>query len=496
MKTILSFFIIVAFYSTVFSQNKPDKVNLSGSISSPSNKKLIITNIGSYRAEIDMDAMGQFQGNIKVKPGFYNLNSSYTIYLEPGKDLNFTMSKSGASFSGKGSAENNLIKEIQQLQRHLLHVRNFDLTDSANFIEPSVFLGKISGYKAAVSELINRTSVGTEFKRTLKEISEYDCKNFMNQYKLQYGTDPAKRDSATKYLTAAMKTRKAGEVMNMEVMNTYSKLHQESRIKRLSLEDQGKLEVFENFDLNNSMLYTSSHSYRNLLDNRLKQLLSAESTISPSIRRKNTYEQRIYIVNKAITNIEMRDHLLFQNTLMLLRPGVTLENNYLSSTALIKNPDFLAALKEKYESLKSLASGHLSPSFKFEAANGNLVSSDTFKGSYVYIDLWATWCGPCIAEIPALKELETIYGDKNIRFLSISTDKRADLQKWKMFIVENKLGGTQLIVDKDSEFYKFYNVNTIPRFVLLDPQGKIVDADAKRPSNPALKTQLDELLNN
>ena len=126
---------------------------------------------------------------------------------------------------------------------------------------------------------------------------------------------------------------------------------------------------------------------------------------------------------------------------------------------------------------------------------GNTKLSD-FKGKYVYIDVWATWCGPCIAEIPFLKKVEEKYEGKNIAFVSISVDVQKDFEKWKKFVKDKQLGGIQLFADKNwnSDFVKSFGINSIPRFILIDPSGKVVSADAARPSDSKLSEQLDALL--
>ncbi len=141
--------------------------------------------------------------------------------------------------------------------------------------------------------------------------------------------------------------------------------------------------------------------------------------------------------------------------------------------------------------------GSASPSFNYDNYAGGKTKLEDFKGKYVYIDVWATWCGPCRAEIPFLKKVEEKYQGKNIAFVSISIDNLKDLDKWKTMIKEKELGGVQVIADNDwnSQFVKDYKITGIPRFILIDPSGNIVKADASRPSSPALQEQLDKLLN-
>ena len=137
-----------------------------------------------------------------------------------------------------------------------------------------------------------------------------------------------------------------------------------------------------------------------------------------------------------------------------------------------------------------------SPTFNYENHKGGMTKLEDLRGKYVYVDVWATWCGPCIAELPSLKKVEEKFHDKNIEFVSISIDTKKDYEKWKKFVVTKELGGIQLFADNDwnSDFVKAYGITGIPRFILIDPTGKIVNASADRPSNPALTTQLEALL--
>ncbi|RYZ18241.1 MAG: TlpA family protein disulfide reductase, partial [Chitinophagaceae bacterium] len=137
-----------------------------------------------------------------------------------------------------------------------------------------------------------------------------------------------------------------------------------------------------------------------------------------------------------------------------------------------------------------------SPTFDYENHKGGKTKLADFKGKYVYIDNWATWCGPCRQEIPHLQKVEQAYHGKNIEFVSISIDEQKNHDKWKQFVVDKKLGGVQLMADKDwsSDFIKAYGITGIPRFILIGPDGKVVDANAPRPSDPRLREVLDRLL--
>lgn len=158
----------------------------------------------------------------------------------------------------------------------------------------------------------------------------------------------------------------------------------------------------------------------------------------------------------------------------------------------------LKGLKQYYGQTKANTklNNAVAPNFDYENHKGGKVSLESLKGKYVYVDVWATWCGPCRAEIPFLKTAEEKYHGKNIEFVSISVDVDKDHEKWKTFVTDKALGGTQLYADKNwnSDFIKAFGINSIPRFILIDPNGVVVDADAKRPSNPKLLEQLDGLV--
>ncbi|NNF85773.1 MAG: redoxin domain-containing protein [Winogradskyella sp.] len=166
----------------------------------------------------------------------------------------------------------------------------------------------------------------------------------------------------------------------------------------------------------------------------------------------------------------------------------------------------IIAIKNYFESKqaikKALPVGSPSPEFtNYTNVNGGTTSLSDLRGKYLYIDIWATWCQPCLAEIPSLKLLESEFQDRNIEFVSISIDDgrgyraanddlalAASTEGWKKMIVNKQLGGVQLLADEgwESDFIRNYKINGIPRFIIIDPNGHIVSPDALRPSNEKL----------
>lgn len=170
--------------------------------------------------------------------------------------------------------------------------------------------------------------------------------------------------------------------------------------------------------------------------------------------------------------------------------------------------DVIEGNKEYFEGIlalkRELPKGAPSPSFEdYENYDGTKTSLADLKGKYAYIDVWATWCGPCKAEIPSLKQIEKDYHGKNIAFVSMSIDDDRTHKgswelansDWKAMVADKELGGIQVFAPKGwkSQFIRDYKISGIPRFILIDPDGNIVDASAPRPSDPALREMFNKI---
>ncbi|KGL58775.1 TlpA family protein disulfide reductase [Polaribacter sp. Hel1_85] len=168
-------------------------------------------------------------------------------------------------------------------------------------------------------------------------------------------------------------------------------------------------------------------------------------------------------------------------------------NTFLSVSTSETNNEIIT---KKYNSIKKLVKGQPSPIFTDYVNHSRGTSSlIDFKGKYVYIDVWATWCGPCLAEVPSLKKVEKKYHGKNIEFVSISIDTESKFDAWRKMVTDKNLGGVQLLADKawGSDFIGAYEISGIPRFILIDPKGNIISANAPRPSDSKLIKLFNEL---
>jgi thiol-disulfide isomerase/thioredoxin len=152
------------------------------------------------------------------------------------------------------------------------------------------------------------------------------------------------------------------------------------------------------------------------------------------------------------------------------------------------------AQKDRMRSMKSalnvVKDNEVAMDFRFPDETGKPVALSDFRGKLVYIDVWATWCGPCKKELPHLKKLEEeLGGNADIVFLSVATDPEKDEEKWRRYIKANEMKGVQLFAGSRAkkDLMDPYKIAGIPRFLLVGKDGKLIAADAPRPSSTEIR---------
>lgn len=135
--------------------------------------------------------------------------------------------------------------------------------------------------------------------------------------------------------------------------------------------------------------------------------------------------------------------------------------------------------------------GQVAPDFTLPDPSGKMISLSSFRGKYVLVDFWASWCGPCRQENPNVVKAYQQYKGKNFTILGVSLDKTKD--KWQEAIKADGLAWNHVSDLKfwDSAVVPLYGLNAIPTNFLLDPQGKVIAANLR---GPALEAKLQEVL--
>lgn len=284
----------------------------------------------------------------------------------------------------------------------------------------------------------------------------------------------------------------------------------------------------EQTDFKGKLFYTGSNeAYKNMLDEYQASLLTALEQVPNNTfvkkEKENLQEELAYYLGKqqkvadlgpvignylftkeSLPEIDFYYKVDSLNTKDFNNELETYANTLNNILESIDNEDFVAEEKEKIEKtvkawserkvLKNNvpAVGEPAKGFTYPDIEGNEVSLSSLQGKLVYVDVWATWCGPCKAEIPDLKKLEAEYHDKNIQFLSVSVD--TDKEAWETMVAEKELGGIQLWADGWSEITKDYAIFSIPRFMLFDAAGNVISTNAVRPSSDEIRDLLNSHL--
>lgn len=429
-----------------------ETVTVSGKITNTSDQKIAIRG-ESFFKEITLKPDGSFSETFSIDyTGTYTLTTAenrMSLYLTKGTKLNLSGDNKdfykSMKYSGKGSVENQYIVKKTAVTIPIKQDETYRLSEVD-------FLDKLRTIKE---------SIMTTYNTTKFEDAAFKQKELKNIY---YFEQLYIRNYPTYHAHYA-------KIAGFQPSPTFPKID-----PLLNLDDD---EAF-------------------LFSNPYKQLVNEVFSESMGKKMQPTDE---YMAAYALPEIKKLKSQSIKNAFTQtlsyeITPGnPNSANLYNELMALSTNPFFKEDLTKKYNKTKSLSSGKVSPAFEYENHKGGKTSLASLKGSYVYVDVWATWCGPCRQEIPALQKVEQQFHGKNIKFVSISIDAKKDHEKWNKMVTDKQLGGIQLFADNDwnSEFVKGYAIDSIPRFIIIGPDGTIVNADAPRPSDSKLTEFLGSL---
>ncbi len=351
---------------------------------------------------------------------------------------------------------------------------------------------KMQAFKAELLPLAEKQKTES-IKALAKKDIEFTAKEQLKSIVGLYGMDSVGMANMEKLMT-----EKKGDPNFMKLLMEAQKTIFTKRLTTVE-----RKEFFDSFfvnpELNNEALYKRSASYRAWLTSYVDNLKMTKYKTDTTMGYMGLPYVKLKIVKSEFPEGFVKDYLIYSYTsqvLKMVKNDAIKQEVYDGLMASSTNQSYKTDIKTIFDNYKMMATNATSPLFSYQDTNGKKVDLASLRGKYVYIDVWATWCTPCKAEIPFLQKVEHDYEGKNIHFVSLSVDRMADKGKWISYVTDNKLGGIQVMADKDftSEFIKQYNINSIPRFILIDPAGKIVSGDAKRPSDPLLRTQFDQLL--
>ena len=172
----------------------------------------------------------------------------------------------------------------------------------------------------------------------------------------------------------------------------------------------------------------------------------------------------------------------------------TVEPVYKSLSASVRNTSAGVEFAKAIDAARVTSVGAMAPVFTQNDVNGKPVNLTDFRGKYVLVDFWASWCGPCRSENPNVVKAYNQYKDKNFTILGVSLDRPGKKDDWLAAIKADGLVWTQVSDLKfwDNDAAKLYGIKGIPKNYLLDPTGKIIDKNLR---GNELNTKLAALFN-
>ena len=432
--TILTTLALTYSLNVIYSQDLSSYVRLSGEITNPNSDKITIRGNG-YIKVIDVNTNGTFDDTLVIKEGnftFYDTKESTAMYLAPGYRLDISLDgkefDETLKYSGIGEKPNNF-----NASYFLFNEKNAIDSKTYKKMENQEYFDYELKTHASLMKLLNESEIENE--KFLESQADKFRFQMLNNLITKLGED---------YFAGKTKG----------IITQYL----DSEIDKIDFKD--------------SVLFASNNDYRYFLSSYFVAGLT-----SGDLKTLELYNEELLEMQKKSIVTTLKRGISFYNM-------EKLDLYYQTYLKLAANDKGINRIKEKYDRIKTLKKGSPSPSFNYPDSSGKNISLESLKGKLVYVDVWATWCGPCKAQIPFLKQLEEKYREEDIAFVSLSIDQLKNISKWKDMIVDKELEGIQIIADKAwrSKFVTDYVIEGIPRFILIDKDGNLMDPMAPRPA--------------
>ncbi len=450
--------------------NKPVKLDqkvtsvIQGTIVNPNYPNVIVESMGEQHTAAITN--GQFTLNLLLdEPKIYNIRygrRTGQLFINPGDSVKFSTTAREFSqvmnYSGDRSIENNYLTEKFNNDRTVKSL-------------------KVKTYKLEEQEFINAV----------------EAEKLANQQKFEDFTKGKDIDPFFKFL---MESEIYYEWANDRLI--YPRYHQ-FYTKDQSFEVSPVYYDFQRgIDLNDpAKLYSPNFVsfISNYIDTKVAKLLEQEPDIQN--RDAGVANSKFDIIQKSFSQKEIQEFLMYNTLKMHIKyEGANGTAALLETFDKVNNNlNFKRDIQKDYSVWKDLEAGKVAPTFAYQDIDGNMHDIADYKGKFIYVDIWATWCGPCKKELPYLEALQEEYKDNDkILFTSISIDK--DRSAWERMVKDKDMKGLQLFAENEwrASIVRDYKIAGIPRFLLIDDEGKIISAHAPRPSSPKIKAQLKRLV--
>jgi len=430
--------------NTSFAQQKAGMVTLSGKLKNFSNQ-VNIEDLSEFQyllpptneRIIIPGEDASFKISFPVKTANYFRLGRNTLYLSPGDHMEVVIDKNNpgnASFTGKGAEANN-------------YLRNTPFPKGGSFLEAGKLVkntpeATIAAVEASAEirrkELLAATGLTAEFRRLETARIKADLINSLL--------------SGESYNSMILKL-KGGDA------ETYASRYKEAIKPKV-------IAYGRNFVDASLMKMTV---YRDIAADLINN--STDAKLAQPIKDWYKAEELVGEMEKAKNKSELA--------------------KFKEKITQIKTIPYQRAANQMLQQLLSFGKGDEAVDFIARDLNGLPVKLSSLKGKVIYVDLWATWCGPCMHEMPYFEKLKIQYKDNpDIAFVSLSLDDTVEV--WKKSVESRKAEGQQWLIDRNK--LQAYNIVGIPRILLIDKNFKMADMDAPAPSSAEAVKAINQLL--
>lgn len=450
---ILSFLLV---YSCQQVQEDPVTV-ISGEITNPKGE-IVTFSFDDEKITDTLDADNRFATTLQLKEPkniTFRHGEEYTsMYLRPGDDLYLTLDPEqfdeSITYTGTAANINSYLAGLTLLNDSLISSRQMMMLPEK------------------------------EFLATYDSISELKL-SLLKDFNVTDETFIAQKKDEQKWEGASLK---------INYPKTYQYLNKDDSFQV----SENYYAFKEDLDINDSTSL-GNPGFENYVSTLIR-LETSEKYQALEEKSQNDYSS-LYLttLDEMVSSVPVKSELLYtflyQNFTFL--PD-DLRNEFISQWKnLNPEPNQIEKMDQKSAQWAELMPGNAAPGFTYVSIEGDTMSLDDFKGKLVYIDVWATWCGPCIGEHPSMEKLQTRFEGKDVVFVAVSIDSTPE--PWSKMVADKNLGGVHLYAPGawNSTIIKNYMIGGIPRFILIDREGKIIDPNASRPSGD-IGDQLETLL--
>ncbi|MCZ8353672.1 MAG: TlpA disulfide reductase family protein [Cyclobacteriaceae bacterium] len=463
--TKLSTFLVAILFLSCSKEQKDMKINIEAIAIDSAYKQLRINtfDLVSYQPtlldSVLLDSAGNGKISIDIKQptfAYYDFNTiSGLLILEPGYKLQMKLANNNIAFYGEGAEANNFLNRIKQIQMKYESLGGLYYWEMPDEIFEARLDSLEKETKIFTDYYFDSVKVSPKLEEVLKQSVNYHTislrqAKLTNNYELDSITFEQKKEQIHSRIKFDHKMVELGLLDYGAVMNSYL-----------------ELEVYKNLPQNINVIEADS----------IQPLLTSQAIKQLKLKPKEL-------------ELIMARNVEYWMSLIGTKPSVKIIYNDFKK--IFPQSMYQTVLEKHFNKWQKIEAGNIAPDFAGITPTGDTVKLSQLKGKKVYIDVWATWCGPCRQEFPySIKLKEKLKNTEDIVFLYVSVDESKTA--WEKFLQTDEAPKGLHIWQPKPTILEYYLIAGIPRYILIDENGIIKMVDAPRPSSGKV---LFEIINN